>query len=304
MPSTSQMKIVFLGTGGSYPSPQRNVSALALKAGGEVILFDCGEGTQRQLMSSSISFMAIDKIFITHLHGDHFLGLPGLLQTMNMNDREEKVKVYCPGGTAKVLKKIISSGYFRPPFPVKIYELKAGARVDFDGYSMTALRAAHNVPSLAYSFKENDKKGRFDKQKALDLGVPEGPLFSDLHEGHSVEVDGKTIEPEQVVGPPRKGKKVVYTGDTKPCEEIIEGARNADVLIHEGTLDSSLSDAALSHGHSSVEMAAEVARKAGVSKLFIDHISPRYEDVKELEDQAKEIFENSIIPDDLSEHEI
>ncbi len=304
MSSGSQMKLVFLGTGGSYPSPQRNVSSTALKIDGDVLLFDCGEGTQRQLMYSSLSFMDVKKIFITHLHGDHFLGVPGLLMSMNMNDREDPVEVYGPRNTAKVLKDIITKGYFRPAFPVCITELNPGARLDFEDYTITTAKADHNVPTLAYSFKEKDRKGRFDREKALDLGVPEGPLFSKIHEGESVEVDGETISPEKIVGPPRKGRKLVYAGDTKPSSEIIDLARDADVLIHEGTLDSSLSSSALEHGHSSVEMAAEVAKKADVGRLFIDHISPRYNDTEELEEEAKEIFENSTIPEDLSEYEV
>jgi len=302
MSSDSQIKLVFLGTGGSYPSPQRNVSSTALKINGDVLLFDCGEGTQRQLMYSSLSFMAVNKIFITHLHGDHFLGLPGLLMSMNMNDREEPVEVYGPQNTAKVLKDIITKGYFRPAFPVQITELNPGATLDFDSYKVKTIKAAHNVPTISYSFKEKDRKGRFDREKALELGVPEGPLFSKLHRRESVEVDDKIITPEKIVGPPRRGKKVVYTGDTKPSLDIIEEARGADVIIHEGTLDPSLSSAALEHGHSSVDMAARVAKKAGVRKLFIDHISPRYKDTEKLEKKARDIFENSEIPKDLSEY--
>ncbi len=302
MGSGSQIKLVFLGTGGSYPSPQRNVSSTALKLDGEVLLFDCGEGTQRQLMSSSLSFMDVKRIFITHLHGDHFLGVPGLLMSMNMNDREGPVEVYGPQGTAEVLKDVITKGYFSPGFPVHITELNSGARLDFDNYTITSVEAAHNVPTLAYIFKEKDRKGRFDREKALNMGVPEGPLFSELHRGESVKVDGEVISPEKIVGPPRRGRKVVYTGDTKPSLEIIEAARGADVLIHEGTLDPSLSTAALRRHHSSVDMAAKVAKKAGVEKLFIDHISPRYDTAEKLEDQAREIFENSTVPKDLSEY--
>ncbi len=304
MSSCTQMKLVFLGAGGSYPSPQRNVSSTALKVDGEIILFDCGEGTQRQLMYSSLSFMDVKKIFVTHLHGDHFLGLPGLLMSMNMNDREDPVEIYGPQHTSKVLRDIITKGYFRPAFPVSITELKPRARLDFEDHSVRAVEASHNVPTLAYSFKEKDKKGRFDRKKALELGVPEGPLFSRIHEGESVKVDRKVISPEQIVGPPRRGRKVVYTGDTKPSSDIIEASRGADVLIHEGTLDPSLSSVALDHGHSTVDMAARVAKKAGVKRLFIDHISPRYKDAGELEEKAKDIFENSTIPDDLSEYVI
>lgn len=304
MGTGSTIRLVFLGTGGSYPTPERNVSSLALKIDGEVLLFDCGEGTQRQLMSSSLSFMKIDKIFLTHLHGDHILGLPGLLQSMNMNDREKKIEIFGPRDTTRIVKDIVLKGYFRPGFPVHLTELNPEARLDFEDYSISVIEADHNVPTLAYSFEERDKKGRFDRQKALDIGVPEGPLFSRLHKGEKVEVDGKVITPEEIVGPPRQGKKIVYTGDTKPCKEIIEGAFGAEVLIHEGTLDSSRTEAALSHDHSTVEMAAEIAKKAEVDKLFITHLSPRFRKKGELEYEAREIFENSEIPEDLSEYEI
>ncbi|MEF8873974.1 MAG: ribonuclease Z [Candidatus Thermoplasmatota archaeon] len=304
MSSGASVKLVFLGTGGSYPIPERNVSSLALKVDGEVLLFDCGEGTQRQLMSSSVSFMQVDKIFLSHLHGDHILGLPGLLQSMNMNDREKGIEIFGPKDTARVLKDILFKGYFRPGFPVSITELNPSARLDFDDFSVKTFRADHNVPTLAYSFEQKDKKGRFDREKALDLGVPEGPLFSKIHRGETVEVGDEIIRPEQVVGPPRRGRKVFYSGDTKPCAETIEGAFRADALIHDGTLDASMGDIALNHDHSSVEMAAEVARKAEVERLFITHISPRYRSTGKLKKQAKDIFENSEVPPDLSEYEI
>lgn len=298
------MKLVFLGTGGSYPTPERNVACIALKYESDILLFDCGEGSQRQLMRSSISFMQVDRIFISHFHGDHFLGIPGLIQSMNMNDRKEPLEIYGPEGTVSFVKDLISSGYFRPGFPLHVSELKPGARLDFDDYFIKAIDSDHDVPSLGYSFEERDKKGRFDRQKAIDLGVPVGPLFSKLHEGQSVEVDGEEIRPEQVVGPPRRGKKIVYTGDTRPNQNVIEAAERADVLIHDSTLDSSMSDRAFERGHTSTDMAASIAEKATVGDLFLVHISPRYTDPKKLENQAKEIFENSYVPDDFFEYEL
>ncbi|MFW5898651.1 MAG: ribonuclease Z [Candidatus Saliniplasma sp.] len=298
------MKIVFLGTGGSYPTPKRNVTSIALKFKGDVILFDCGEGTQRQIMKSSLSFMKIQKIFISHFHGDHFLGIPGLIQSMNLNDRENPLEVYGPVGTLEVMKELIDIGYFRPGFEILVTELVPEARLDFEGYSITTIESNHNIPTLGFCFKEDDKKGRFKKQKALSFGIPEGPLFSKIHNGEPIEVDGKVIRPEDVVGPPRRGRQVVYSADTKPSAEIIDAAEDADVLIHDGTLESSLSDKAMQHDHSSVDMAAMAAKEAGVKKLFITHISPRYEDAASLELEAKEIFENSTIPSDLFEYDM
>lgn len=298
------MKIVFLGTGGSYPSPKRNVPAIAVKYEGEVILFDSGEGTQRQFMRSSLSFMDVKRIFITHFHGDHFLGLPGLIQSMNLNDRSNILDIYGPRGTIEMCQRLVNLGYFRPNFTVRINDLEPGASLKFEGYSIETVSSDHNVPSLAYIFKENDKKGRFDREKAIELGVPSGPLFSKLHEGNPVDVDGRTIHPDQVVGTPRRGKKIVYSGDTRPNVEIYEAAENADVLIHDATLESEMSDVALERGHSSVRHAAEIAIRARVDRLFLFHMSPRYEHIKDLKNEAREIFENTIIPSDLSEYEL
>ncbi len=298
------MKLVFLGTSGAYPSPQRNVTATALKYKGDVLLFDCGEGTQRQLMRSSLSFMGTKKIFITHFHGDHFLGIPGLIQSMKLNDREDPLEIYGPKGMTDLATILLKLGYFNTSFEVKIQDIEPGAELRFDDYTIKAVETDHGIPSLAYCFQEKTKPGRFDKQKALDLGVPEGPLFSRIQKGHPVEVDGKTIRPEQILGPPRRGKKIVFSGDTRPIYEVIKLAEEADVLVHEGTLDSSMSDKAIEFGHSSVDKAAEVAKKARVNKLFLNHISPRYKDPEPLEKQAKEIFEDTIIPDDLDEYEI
>ncbi len=298
------MKLVFLGTGGSYPTPDRNVSSLALKYEGETLLFDCGEGTQRQLMTSSLSFMSVSKIFITHFHGDHFLGIPGLIQSMNMNDREKELEIYGPRGTASILKELVSKGYFNPSYPVQITELNPGASLDFEDYHIKTVETDHDVPSLGYSFEEKDKKGRFDRQKALDLGVPEGPLFSKIHEGEDVEVGRDLIRSEQIVGPPRGGKKIVYSGDTRPTPRIIEVARNADVLIHDSTLDETMADRAVEQAHTSSDIAAEIAKEADVDKLFLFHISPRYTDGEKLESQAKKIFENTVLPKDFEEYEI
>jgi len=248
--------------------------------------------------------MQVEKIFITHFHGDHFLGVPGLVQSMNMNDREEPLDIYGPEGSVPILKDLLSKGYFGAGFPIHILELENQARLDFDGYHISTFNTDHDVPSMGYSFEERDKKGRFDREKALDLGVPEGPLFSRIHEGKTVEVEGKKIEPEQVVGPPRRGKKIVYTGDTRPCQNVIEASNRADVLIHDSTLNSSMSDRAIERGHSSTVMAAETASKSDVEKLFLTHISPRYTDGQQLEEEAKEIFEKSTVPDDFFEYEL
>ena len=298
------MKIVFLGTGGSWPSPERNVSAIAVKRGSEVILFDCGEGTQRQLMKSTVSFMQISKIFITHFHGDHFLGLPGLVQSMSLNDRKTKLEIYGPEGTIELVQIIMALGYYTPSYPVIIHDLEPGDVLEFDEYKVKVAEASHNVPTLMYSLEENPRPGKFDKPKALELGIPQGKLFSQLQQGKTVEHDGKTFTPDMVLGPPRPGRKIVYTGDTKPCEAIVELAKDCDVLIHDSTTALDLEEKSNSYGHSSSAQAAKAAKDAGAVKLFLTHISPRYDETEQILADAIAIFGNTEIAIDFTEYEV
>ncbi|HDO19276.1 MAG TPA: ribonuclease Z, partial [Thermoplasmatales archaeon] len=234
-----QLYIIFLGTGGSWPTAKRNVSAIAVKRGGEIILFDCGEGTQRQIQKSNISYMQITKIFITHFHGDHFLGLPGLIQTMQLNDRANPLHIYGPKGTERIVDTIKTLGYFKPAYPIYGMDLKDGDVIECDGYKIRAFRVNHTVPTLGYVLEENERPGRFDKKRALELGIPEGPLFGRLQRGREVKLDdGRVIKPSMVMGPPRPGRKIVYSGDTRPCDKLKEISRNADVLIHDATFAS------------------------------------------------------------------
>jgi len=298
----TQINIVFLGTGGSWPSVKRNVSSVAIKRGGETILFDCGEGTQRQLQKSKLSYMQISKIFITHFHGDHFLGLPGLIQTMQLNDRELPLHVYGPKGMNRLLEQLLSLGYFKPNYKIISHEIDEKDILDFGEYLIKILRVKHGVPTIAYSLEEKMRPGKFNKQKALKLGIPEGPLFSKLQKGETVILkDGRKITPKTVLGPKRKGRKIVISGDTKPIPEMIDFAKDADVLIHEATFDSSLEDISSEYGHSTGSQAAEIAKKAKVGTLFLTHISPRYNDSNKLEEEAQEVFKNSFIPKDFQE---
>lgn len=296
------MKIVFLGTGGTYPSKHRNVTSVAVQMPGEVVMFDCGEGTQRQLMRSPVSFMKIRKIFISHLHADHFLGLPGLIQSMSLNGRENALEVFGPRDTASNVKAMLDLGYFKSGFEVVPRDIEPGETLDFSSYKVRAVEAEHTVPSLAYSLEEIPRQGKFDLQRAKALGIPEGPMFRRLQQGRPVTVKGRRIEPGDVVGPPRAGRKVVYSGDTKPCPAVVELARGADVLIHDSTLDSSHSTLASDFGHSTAAEAARVAKEAGVGVLFLVHLSPRYDSAEVLEREACSIFKNSKAADDLSEH--
>jgi ribonuclease Z len=301
----TQMQIIFLGTGGSWPTVKKNVTSLAIKRGCEIILFDCGEGTQRQFQKSNLSYMQIAHIFISHFHGDHFLGLPGLIQTMQLNDRDKPLHIYGPSGMKKLADQLLSLGYFRPSFKILIHEIFSGDTINFREYTVEVLTVIHNVPAFAYCLEEKNRPGKFNKPKALKLGIPEGHLFSKLQKGQSVTLkDGRIISSDMILGPPRKGRKIVFSGDTKPFDQMISFAQNADVLIHEATFDSELKDIAFEYGHSTAAQAADIAKKANVDSLYLVHSSPRYLNTKCLEDEAKKIFNNSFFPKDFFELDV
>jgi len=301
----TQLSLIFLGTGGSWPTVKRNVSSLALKRGSEILLFDCGEGTQRQFQLSNLSYMQISKIFVTHFHGDHFLGLPGLIQTMQLNDRDKPLHVYGPRGMADLTHQLLTLGYFRPSYQIIAHELADGDTIEFDEYDIHVVNAHHNIPAFSYCIEEHKRPGKFDKPKALKLGIPEGPLFSQLQHGHAVTLaNGKKITPNMILGPSRKGRKIIISGDTLPYEEMIAFAKNADVLVHEATFDSELAEIAQDYGHTTAAQAAEIAKKAKVEKLFLVHISPRYLDYRVLENDARKVFPLSFVPKDFQEIEV
>jgi ribonuclease Z len=301
----TQLRIIFLGTGGSWPTVKRNVSSLAIKRGSEILLFDCGEGTQRQFQQSNLSYMQISKIFITHFHGDHFLGLPGLIQTMQLNDRDTPLHIYGPKGMEELTDHLLTLGYFRPSYEIISHDITNGDKVEFKDYSIHMLKVKHNVPTYSYCLEEHQRPGKFNKPKALELGIPEGPLFSKLQCGQTITLgNGKHITPDMILGPSRKGRKIVISGDTMPCEEMIAFSKNADVLVHEATFDSELEDIAKEYGHTTAAQAAEIAKKAKVEKLFLVHISPRYLDYRVLENDARKIFVQSFVPKDFQEIEI
>lgn len=299
------MEIIFLGTSSAVHSKERNHPSIALKAFGDVMLFDCGEGTQRQILSTKVSPMKISKIFITHYHGDHILGLPGLLQSMSLHGRETPLTIYGPKGLEHIRNAIYSLGYCAIEYPVEFIEIDSGIIKETEEYVITAQRVKHNVPCLAYSIEEK-KKPRFLREKAIELGVPVGPAFGRLHNGEEVEVDGKIIKPEQVLGEPRKGRKITYSGDTKPCEEMISLARDSTVLIHESTFIEKEKSNAEEHAHSTSIDAAFIAKDSNCKELILTHISTRYS--KEYEEimlnEAREVFENTRMAKDLMEIEL
>jgi len=295
----STIRIVFFGTGGSWPSPERNVMSIGVQIDSSVLLFDCGEGTQRQMMRTNMSFMKIRRIFITHYHGDHFLGLAGLIQTMALNERKEPLEIYGPEGTIDMLTTFLSVGYYSLPFSVKLYELQGGEELDFGDYKVCTMRTKHPVPSLAYCVKEKDIP-RIDRDKAKALGLSSKILEKLRREGE-IEVGGQRIRIEDVSSGIRVGRKIVYSGDTAPMEEMVSFARDADVLIHEATSDAELEEKANEFGHSSARQAAGIAKRANALNLILVHISPRYKDAGKIEKEAREVFPRVWVPRDLDE---
>jgi len=294
------MKIIFLGTSGSIPTVQRGIPAIAVKLNREILLFDVAEGTQRQMAIAHISPMKVSSIFITHLHGDHFLGLAGLVQTMSLMFRTNPLEVFCPAGERERLETYLRVPHYTLTFDVLIRELDPGDEIRRKGYRIATSEVDHPVPSLAYALVEDDRPGRFDVEKATSLGLKAGPEFSRLKAGLSIKLkDGRVVKPGQVMGPPRPGRKIVYTGDTRPSERMVDFARGADVLIHDCTLDDRLSDKAEENSHSTPSKAAEVAKRAGAKLLILVHISPRYENDSILQEQAKKIFPNTLVAHDL-----
>ncbi|HVL49020.1 MAG TPA: ribonuclease Z [Candidatus Thermoplasmatota archaeon] len=300
-PTHENMEIVFLGTGGSWPTVERNVAAVAVKRGSEVLLFDCGEGTQRQFQRSRLSYMQVRAIFITHLHADHFLGVTGLVQTMRLNERREPLDIYGPPGTKDLMTMLLSIGKSRGQFKITITDVKGGAEIPFEGYTVTTREVRHSIYALGYALAEENRPGRFNKPRALELGVPEGRAFGQLQRGESVTLpDGRVVRPEDVLGPERRGRKVAYTGDCVPCEGTVDLAKDADVLIHESTYASDFADAN-TYGHSTAAQAAFIARTANAKRLFLTHISPRYTDARPLVEEARRVFPESYEARDLLE---
>ena len=297
------MELTFLGTSSAVPSIKRNHPAIVLKSFGEVMLFDCGESAQRQMAFAKISPMKISKIFISHFHGDHILGLPGLIQSMGFRGRTSPLHIYGPEGLNELKNSILNLGYCLIEFPIEFHEINTGTILETEEYIIKCAKTRHNVTNLSYSIEEK-KKPRFLREKAIELGVSVGPDFSRLHNGEEVIVNGKTIKPEDVLGDMRKGKKICYSGDTMPCEEMIELAKDSDLLIHEATYNNEDYEKAEQNAHSTASDAANIAKNANVSKLIITHISTRYTNDEILLKEAKEIFENTYLANDLMTTEI
>jgi ribonuclease Z len=293
------LSLTFLGTGASIPTLDRNVAGIAIQREGEVLLFDCGEGNQRQMMRYGVGF-TFKEIFFTHYHADHMLGVTGLLRTMGLQDRDTPVTLYGPKGAQRILGAAVMLGIERNKFPIEIIEIKPGDRLARDQYDIVVFETEHRADTVGYALVEHQRLGRFNPDRARELGIPEGPLWGQLHKGKAVTLeDGRTFAPSDLVGPPRSGRTLVYTGDTRPNLSVIEAARGADLLVHEATFGGDELERARETGHSTASEAARVALEAGVRRLVLTHISSRYNrDASELLAEAKAVFPETAIARD------
>ncbi|HEX2205493.1 MAG TPA: ribonuclease Z [Longimicrobium sp.] len=288
------MRVTFLGTAAARPTVGRNVSSLIVQREGDVMMFDCGEGTQRQMMRYGTGF-SFNDIFFTHLHADHFLGVIGLLRTLGLQDRREPMDLWTPRGTEALLKQAVELGVERVPFEVRIHGVDGGEPVRRGVYDVVPFRVSHGGRALGYAVVEHPRLGRFDAVRARELGIPEGPLWGKLHHGEAVEVDGRVFQAADVVGAPRPGRKVVYSGDTRPCAATREIAAGADLLIHEATFAQDEAERAGATGHSTAREAAQVAADARALRLVLTHFSPRYaDDPRFLEKEARAVFPETV----------
>jgi ribonuclease Z len=300
------LSIRLLGTSASRPTVERNVASVAIVREGETLLFDCGEGTQRQMMRYGVSF-SLEDIFFTHFHADHVIGVIGLMRTMSLQGRSEALRFWGPRGAIRMLKRAEEFGMDRLSFPIEIAELEPEQRVERKDYAIVPYAVDHRgARALGYAVVEDERKGRFNPDHARELGIPEGPLWGEIHRGRAVTLDdGRVIAPSELVGAPRSGRKVVFTGDTRPCAATIEAARGADVLVHEATFGDEEAARAIETGHSTAREAAIVARDAGVGTLLLTHFSARYSrDASDLGKEARQCFERTIVGKDGLELEV
>jgi ribonuclease Z len=291
----SLLRLTFLGTSAAQPTLHRNLSGLTVKADSDLLLFDCGEGSQRQMVRFGTGF-TVEAAFFTHFHADHYLGIIGFLRTLGMMGREHPLHLYGPPPARRLLHQAVHLGVESLAFPVEIHELKDGDSVRRDGYTVHAVGVDHRINALGYVLAEDSRAGRFNLAKARELGVPEGPSFGKLQRGEAVTLpDGTTVRPEDVVGPSRPGRRLVISGDTRPCASLISAAKDADLLVHESTFSDDEQERALETRHSTAREAARVAREAGARRLILTHLSSRHDtDPSKLLVQAREEFSGPV----------
>jgi len=292
------LDLLFLGTAGSAPTAARGTSATLVRRGGDRLLIDCGEGTQRQLLRSDAGLGDLEDVFLTHLHADHVLGLPGMLKTFALRGRELGVTVHGPRGTRGLLDALrVVVG--RLTYLLEVVELAPGDAITRDGYEIRPFAVAHGTGAIGYALREEGRPGRFEASVADDLGVPDGPARGTLQRGEPVTLaDGRVVRPEEVVGPPRRGRTVVLTGDTAPVRTVVEAAAGADVLVHEATFLAEERARAQETEHSTAGEAALVAREAQVGLLALTHVSSRYAG-SQVAAEARELFPRTVVPRDF-----
>lgn len=291
----SLLRLTFLGTSAAQPTLHRNLSGLAVKVDTDLLLFDCGEGSQRQMVRFGTGF-TVDAVFFTHFHADHYLGIIGFLRTLGMMGREHAIHLYGPPPARRLLHQAVHLGLESMSFPIEIHEVKDGDVIPRNGYSLQVVGVDHRINALAYALVEDGRPGRFHLEKAKELGVPPGPSFGKLQKGEPVTLeDGRTVKPEDVLGPARSGRKVVISGDTRPCAAMVRAAKDADLLIHESTFSDDEQARALETHHSTAREAGRVAREAGVRRLVLTHLSSRHDtDPGKLLTQAREEYKGPL----------
>jgi ribonuclease Z len=297
------LDVVFLGTSGSTPTAQRALPATLVRRGGEKLLFDCAEGTQRQLLKSDVGLVELEEIFLTHYHADHYLGLPGLLKTYSLRGREVPLTVYGPRGLRELLSTL-RRVFGRLEYRFDAVELEVGETLERGDYRLQTFAVEHGVAAIGYALSEQARPGRFDVEAASALGVPDGPERGALQRGETVTLaDGTTVTPDQVLGQPRAGRTVVLAGDTAPAASVVQAAANADLLVHEATFLAEERERARDTLHSTAGEAALVAREAGVRMLALTHLSTRYFGHQVVE-EARELFSETVVPRDFDVVEI
>jgi ribonuclease Z len=291
------LRLVFLGTAGAVPTIERAPSGILIVRGGERILVDCGEGTQRQLMRS-VGMSRIDRVLITHLHGDHYLGLPGLLKTLSLMGREEPLQILGPPGLEEMFQ-VAHRLFGRFAFPLLVEEVPAGFELPLDGYRLRTVRTDHGLPSVGWMLVEAARPGRFHPERAVEAGVTPGPDFRRLQMGETLRLaDGRTVRPQDVMDAPRQGRTIVITGDTRPAATVLEAARGATILVHESTFTEDEQERAAETRHSTAGEAAGVAHEAGVGLLVLTHLSSRHS-ARALVEEARRVFPAVLVPSDL-----
>ena len=299
------MRIIFLGTSGGIPTPRRSLPSLCMIRDGEMILFDCGEGTQMRLMRKATGFARLSKIFITHIHGDHLAGLPGLIMTLNLLGHESPITIWGPPEIGPFMKSLERDIKLRCNFPLQVKIIKPGVFHTEADYHMEAVPLEHSAPCWGLALQEKPRPGRFHLERAMELGVPEGPLFGQLQNGNPVTLDGgRQVSPAQVLGPARAGRRFVYVTDTLYQPGLVSFCRGADLLVHEAMFAQDMEQEARERKHCTAAQAAELARSAQVRRLALTHISARYADASILEAEARAVFPHTVVARDLMEIEV